>query len=244
MIPARSAAAIRHWWIAVGSLGAFIALAVTVHFGLLNTFDSIIRGWARPGDVWGTVQLRADYVVEGLRPIVIGTLLAAFTVVLCLIRRSWRPIVFVGGVWLATVLVTVVAKFAVGRPDTHGATDNLGGSFPSGHTVSIIVCLGLAVLVVKPRVGRWIWLIPGLTAILMGTSLVVQAAHWSTDVVGGGLLAVSVLAATTGTGWHQWSRGSRRQQSEGSMSGLSAASSASLADQVDPEGAAGSPVAG
>jgi membrane-associated phospholipid phosphatase len=244
MFPAPSAAAFGRWWMAIGCVGAFTALAVTVHFGLLNTFDSIIREWARPGDVWGTVQVRAIYVVDGLRPIVIGPLLGAFTAALCLVRRSWRPMVFVGGACLATVVLTVAAKIAVGRPDTHGAADNLGGSFPSGHTVSVIVCLGLVVLVTQPAVGRWIWLIPALVGTLMGAALVVQATHWSTDVVGGALLAVGVLAATTAAGWHRWSRGSQRHQSEDSMSGPGAASPASITDQVDPEVAAGSPLAG
>lgn len=242
MVPVPSAAAFERWWIAIGSVGAFTALAVTVHFGLLNTFDSIIRDWARPGDVWGPVQVRAVYVVDGLRPIVIGTLLAAFTAALCLLRRSWRPMVFVGLAWLATVALTVVTKMAVGRPDTHGAADNVGGSFPSGHTVSVIVCLGLAVLLTQPGVGRWIWLIPALVGTLMGAALVVQAAHWSTDVIGGALLAVGVLAATTATGWHRWPRGSQRDQVEHSTSGLGAAS-ATFADQVGPEAAAGSQVA-
>ena len=53
--------------IALGSAG-LLALAICVHGGLLDTFDSMVRQWARPDDVWGTAQLRADLVVEGLRP--------------------------------------------------------------------------------------------------------------------------------------------------------------------------------
>jgi len=44
--------------------------------------------------------MRADYVVEGLRPAVVIGLLAVFTVALSVVRRSWRPVAFVGGVWL------------------------------------------------------------------------------------------------------------------------------------------------
>jgi membrane-associated phospholipid phosphatase len=183
-------------------------LAVSVHRGFLNTFDSVVREWARPDDVWGTVQLRADYVVEGLRPAVIAGLLAAFTVAFCLIRRSLRPAVFVGCVGLTTMALTVAAKMAVGRPDTHGTTaDSHGGSFPSGHIIAVVVCLGLAVLLTQPRARRWVWLIPALAGGLMGACLLVQAAHWSTDIVGGGLLAVGVLTAVTAFGWDRWSLG-------------------------------------
>jgi hypothetical protein len=152
--------------------------------------------------------MRADYVVEGLRPAMIASLLAAFTVALCLIRRSLRPLLFVGVVGLTTVVLTVTAKMAVGRPDTHGTTaDSHGGSFPSGHIIAVVVCLGLVLLMTQPRAGRWVWLFPALVGGLMGVCILVQAAHWSTDVVGGGLLAVGVLTAVPASGWDRWSLG-------------------------------------
>jgi membrane-associated phospholipid phosphatase len=192
----------------LGSTGAFIALAVSVHLALLDTFDSVIREWARPQDVWGTVQMRADYVVEGLRPAVIAGLLAAFTVALSVIRRSLRPVILVGSVGLTTVTLTVAAKLAVGRLDTHGTTANSnGGSFPSGHIIAVVVCLGLVVLMTQPRARRWVWLIPALVGGLMGVCILVQAAHWSTDIVGGALLATAVLTGASASGWDRWSQG-------------------------------------
>jgi membrane-associated phospholipid phosphatase len=197
----------RRGWISITFAGgAFVALATSAHLGLLNTFDTIIREWARPDDEWGSAQLRADYVVEGLRPIVVASVLAALTIAICVIRRSPRPAFFVGGVWLVTVAITYTAKLVVGRPDTHGIVDRLGGSFPSGHTISVIVCLGLGVLIAQRRVGRWVWLIPALVGVLMGASLVVQAAHWSTDILGSGLLATVVLIGASSSYWHKWSR--------------------------------------
>ncbi len=207
MALARSAAVPRRWWIVIASAAAFTALAVGVHLGLLNTFDSVIREWMRPDDVWGTVQVRADYVVEGLRPAVVVSILAAYTAVICVIRRSLRPGLFVGAVWLITAALTVAVKIAMGRPDPHGVLSGHGGSFPSGHTISVVVCLGLAVLVAQPRLGRWIWIPLALVGALMGAALLVQAAHWSTDVLGGGLLAIGVLTAASVSGWRRWSQG-------------------------------------
>jgi membrane-associated phospholipid phosphatase len=220
MAASASAAWHRRWWITLGPAGAFIALAVSVHLVLLDTFDSVIREWARPQDVWGTVQLRADYVVEGLRPPVIAGLLVAFTVAFCVIRRSLRPLLFVGGVGLTTMALTVAAKMAVGRPDTHGTTaDSHGGSYPSGHIIAVVVCLGLVVLMTQPRARRWVWLIPALVGGLMGACLLVQAAHWSTDIVGGGLLAIGVLTAVTASGWDRWSLGPPGNHLSGNDSG-------------------------
>jgi membrane-associated phospholipid phosphatase len=237
-----SRASVRRWWIVIVSAATFTTLAVIVDLGLLSTFDSIIREWARPNDVWGTAQLRADYVVEGLRPPVLAVLLALFTLVLCVIRRSMRPAVFVGGVWLITVALTVVVKMAVGRPDTHGVVENFGGSFPSGHTISVIVCIGLAVAVVQRRVGRWVWLIPALVGGLMGVALMIQAAHWSTDVMGGALLATGVLVAASTSGWRQWSHGPKGEHQGRSLPDMKAASSLTLAGSVGTDQEAGSQV--
>jgi membrane-associated phospholipid phosphatase len=194
------------WRIALWAAGAFTGLAVAVDLGLLQGFDSTVREWARPHDVWGTAQMRADLVVEGLRPPVLAGLLAVFTAAYCVKRRSLRPAAFIGLVCLTTVTLTIAMKTAVGRPDPHGSLADYGGSFPSGHMVSVMVCLGLAALVVLPRAGLWVWLIPALAGALMGTALLLQAAHWSTDIVGGALLATSVLAVTTASGWSRWLR--------------------------------------
>ena len=228
------------WWIAWGSAAAFIVLAVSVHLGLPDTFDSIIRQWARPDDVWGTSQIRTVYVVEGLRPPVIAGLLVAFTVAFCVIRRSLRPLLFVGGVGLTTMALTVAAKMAVGRPDTHGTTaDSHGGSYPSGHIIAVVVCLGLALLVAQPRVRRWVWLIPGLVALVMAVCIMLQAAHWSTDVVGGGVLATGILVAVSASGWPRWSHGGQRSR-QGSRPGMRAESSLRPAGTVRPDDRVGS----
>jgi hypothetical protein len=95
-------ALMRRFWVAWASASAFIALAIAVDLGLLDTLDLSARAWARPGEVWGAVQMRADFVVEGLRPIVVAGLLAGFTGACCVKRRSLRPAAFVSGVCLAT----------------------------------------------------------------------------------------------------------------------------------------------
>jgi membrane-associated phospholipid phosphatase len=194
----------KRWRIALGSAGAFAALAVSVRLGLVNSMDSIIREWSRPNDVWGTAQQWADVVVEGLRPAVLAVLLTALTLAYSVKQRSLKPLAFVAGVGLATVVVSVAAKIAVGRSNPHGMMGEDGGSFPSGHIITIVVCLGLCVLIARRRTSRWLWLIPAFGAGLMGGSLLLQAAHWFTDIVGGGLLATAVLAIAVASGGSRW----------------------------------------
>ena len=194
----------KRWWIALSSACAFAALAVSIRLGLVSPMDLIIRDWARPFDVWGPAQQWSDIVVEGLRPAVLAALLAAFTIAYSVKHRSLKPLAFVAGVCLATVAITVATKITVGRLNPHGVVGNDGGSFPSGHTIAVVVFLGLCVLMMRPRASRWVWLIPAFGAGLMGASLLLQAAHWFTDVVAGGLLATAVLAVAIASGASGW----------------------------------------
>jgi len=187
------------WRIALWSAGAFAALAVLVDLGFLDGVDMIVREWVRPQDVWGAAQLRADIVVEGLRPMIMAALLMTFTLAYCAKRRSLGPAAFVGAVGAMTVALTVGSKIIVGRLDPHGVIGTNGGSFPSGHVIGVVVCLGLVSILMQPRTGRWVWLVPATAGgALMAACLLLQAAHWFTDVVGGALLATSVLAAASG----------------------------------------------
>jgi membrane-associated phospholipid phosphatase len=73
----------------------------------------------------------------------------------------------------------------------------VGGSFPSGHMASVGICLGGALLVIRARTRWWEWLPVGAIALSMAFSLLVQSAHWLTDVLGGALLTVGVLGAAS-----------------------------------------------
>jgi hypothetical protein len=117
-------------WNVWGSVSALTALAISGHLGFLNTFDAIVRQWARPDGVWGAAQLRADIVVEGLRPPIVAALLVAFTAVCCVKGRSLRSAAFVGVVCVVTVALTVMTKIAVGRPDPHGLIASAGAASP------------------------------------------------------------------------------------------------------------------
>jgi membrane-associated phospholipid phosphatase len=194
----------KRWWIALGSAGAFTVLAVLVRLGLVNAMDLIMRDWARPNDVWGPAQQWSEVVVESLRPAVLAALLAAFTLAYSVKQRSLKPLAVLAGVGLATVAVSVATKIALGRLNPRGMMGEDGGRFPSGHTITVVVCLGLCVLMAQPRTSRWAWLIPAFGAGLMGGSLLLQAADWFMDIVGGGLLATAVLAVAIASGGSRW----------------------------------------
>jgi membrane-associated phospholipid phosphatase len=59
-------------------------------------------------------------------------------------------------------------------------------------------------LLLRPGGRWWCWLPTLLLGASMATALVVQAAHWATDVIGGGLVGVTVLATVAALG-DRWS---------------------------------------
>ena len=194
--------------IAAVALVALLALSVLVATGRTVPLDDWVRELFRPHDQWGDLQVRVDTVVEGLRPRNSGALLLIVTAVVAVVRRSWWPVASVAAVVAAGAVLTLVLKAVVGRADTHGDLGALSGSYPSGHVVMVLLLVGCTVLLVRERPGPLAWSLVGLGGAVMAWALLVQTAHWLTDVVGAVLIGVLVLSLaarlpftpTTGSG--------------------------------------------
>jgi membrane-associated phospholipid phosphatase len=191
--------------LAWASGGALLVLAFLVHLGLTRPLDEAVRQWARPDDTWGLLQVRVDVIVEGLRPPLALLLTAGVAAAVSLARRSARPLLVTAATTILLVAVTVGIKLLLHRPDPHGALSDHGGSFPSGHTATVVTCTGVLTLLLASGGRRWLrWSAPLLLGTLMAAALLVQAAHWGTDVVGGGLEAVMVLTTMLALGADRW----------------------------------------
>jgi len=179
--------------LAVASTVAFFVLAVLVTDDATGRIDAQLRQVFRPNDVWGTWQLIFGNVVDGLMPPVALALLAAAGLFAAIRRRSWRPLRYVAVLGAIAVLLTVVCKAVIQRTDPHGDTSSLGGAFPSGHMVVLLVSLGGALLVLREHPPLRAWLLVVVAELTMGLSLLLLSMHWFTDVISGGLLAVPVV---------------------------------------------------
>ena len=136
--------------------------------------------------------------------------LAACALIAAARRRTLRPLLaaFAG---VVVLLVTVTAaKIAIGRTGPGLTTLGSGGLgvFPSGHTTTATVCLGLAVLLLIPsapapsshtahpsRPARAAVAAVAVICVLVGAALVWCDYHWFTDVLAGWALAVLIIQA-------------------------------------------------
>lgn len=186
------------------SSALFILLTALVLLGATQTVDSAVLDRLRPGDAWNDAQVRWVPWMTRLDPQHMFVLLGATSVVVSLWRRSAWPLVSSLVLAAGSTVATVATKLAGHRPDPHGFVTETGGAYPSGHTVALIVCLGGCVLVIWPRVAWWLWTPVVAGAAVLATSLLVCGAHWATDVLGGLLLGVALLAGGTRLRLLQW----------------------------------------
>jgi membrane-associated phospholipid phosphatase len=150
----------------LGPLAAFGVLSVLVHTHATDRADLWVFAHLYPHQQWGLPQRVSDVLVEALQPAVTGLVY----VVLAWRRSRAALLRAVARVALVTVTVAFL-KWFFDRPDVHGSTAHLGGSYPSGHMVAL-VAYG----------GPW-WL-----AAPLGVALLVTGTHWLTDVVAGVLV--------------------------------------------------------
>ncbi|WP_405436348.1 phosphatase PAP2 family protein [Streptomyces avidinii] len=141
------------------------------------------------GVVWDPVTLR---------------LLVAVLVVWLAVRgarrlAAWAAVTAAGG-----ALVGYLAKVAVERARPHlpdPVAHAPGFSFPSGHAMTAFTSSAVLLLVLLPLVPRaWRplpWALAVLTVVGVGYTRVALGVHWVSDVVGGWLLGLATVTATT-----------------------------------------------
>ncbi|MEU7843048.1 phosphatase PAP2 family protein [Micromonospora sp. NPDC049114] len=190
---------------------ALLALLVLGAWGPLHRLDTTITdalhdhavrhpAWVALMDVWSAV-----FAPLPLRVV-------ALLVVIWLLRRRARRL----ALWVATTMVVgglmgPLLKLLVGRdrPELLDPVARAAGySFPSGHALNATLAAGVLLLVFLPYVRRWaarvaLWIAALLLTLVTGLSRVSLGVHFTSDVLGGWLLGVAVIAATTAafTSW-------------------------------------------
>lgn len=200
-----------------------LAVGIVVSVGLVVVFAWIYDAVTESDGVAGldrpvlnlALSLRSPWLdtAAHLYTDIGGTLVMPFLavgimVLLAIRRRSWTPVILIGGAGIGSLLMTVFGKHLVGRgrPPLIDAVPPYepGASFPSGHTLNSIVIAGivayLLVLHQKSVRSRTLTItIATLFTLTIGLSRLFLGAHWFTDVlaawaIGGAWLAVVITA--------------------------------------------------
>jgi membrane-associated phospholipid phosphatase len=186
----------RHWtwWIATAVLAVVcyvvLWLGCALHWAWLQTMDYAVLdplhafgvkhpAWVRFWEVFCTV-----FSPEGFR------LLGAVAVVVAVLRRNLRVIVFLLTTIGLSGVLALVAKDMVGRPRPVGAlTASVSSVFPSGHAIAAMVGV-LALLTISagrfsPRI-RSVMIVLGVTVVLaVSFGRLALNVHYPSDVVAG-----------------------------------------------------------
>ncbi|KOG50185.1 phosphoesterase [Streptomyces virginiae] len=151
-------------------------------------------GWVRvldflTGVVWDPVTLR---------------LLVALLVVWLAVRGARRLAVWAAVTAGGSALIGYLAKIAVERARPHlpdPVAHAPGYSFPSGHAMTAFTSCAVLLLVLLPLVPRaWRplpWALAVLTVVGVSYTRVALGVHWVSDVIGGWLLGLATVTATT-----------------------------------------------
>ncbi|MFF7816124.1 phosphatase PAP2 family protein [Streptomyces sp. NPDC007945] len=141
------------------------------------------------GVVWDPVTMR---------------LLVAALVVWLLTRRAWRLAAWAGVTATAGGLIGLLTKHVVERARPHlpdPVSHAPGFSFPSGHAMTATTSCAVLLLVLLPLLppSRRLlaWALAVISVVGVGFTRVALGVHWVSDVVGGWLLGLAVVTATT-----------------------------------------------
>ncbi|MFC6086575.1 phosphatase PAP2 family protein [Sphaerisporangium aureirubrum] len=171
--------------------------------------------------------------------------------------ESWRAAVALAVLWLvyrgaprlaAWAVTTMVAggllglglKFVVDRARPH-LPDPIavapGASFPSGHALNATIGAGVLILLVLPHLSRrartLLWCAGAVVVVGVAYTRVALVVHWVSDVVGGVILGIAVVTATTAA-FETWRRDSGRRPVEPHLEGVEPEAE----EQTAPEGKA------
>ncbi len=182
-------------WLALACALGFALLAVVVNERGAVAFDdpvtAFVKGLPVPTDVWLALTSAGGRL---LIPIGIGVVL----VLLALHQRRdalTYAIALIGAsVWTEVVKVTLARQ----RPPDALVTVS-GFSFPSGHTLNSTVTYGLVALLVwrsgwPSGLRRAAVVVLIVLIVLIGLSRIALGAHYPSDVLGGWLAGVAIVA--------------------------------------------------
>jgi undecaprenyl-diphosphatase len=208
-------------------LGVALVL-VGIPFGLLLqqvTSDGFLTSLDESAAQWTNRRVRGEDGVIGAMEFVSFLGKPIFLIVVVglpglwlLRRRAHRLVVFLAVTTIGGSIVNSIVKITVGRsrPEVdEPIAEAFGKSFPSGHSMSSLVCYGALLIALAPllsdRVRRAATAFVVVLVLAIGASRLVLGVHFITDVLGGYVLGAAWLIGSVAA-FETWraDRGRRR----------------------------------
>jgi membrane-associated phospholipid phosphatase len=191
-------------------LVAIAVALVGIPFGLLLqqvTTDGPLTALDESAAVWTNRHVRGEDGVIGLMEIVSFLGKPVFLAVAVGLPGIWllrhgahKLVVFLAVTSIGGGIVDTIVKVAVGRSrpvHDQPIIEAFGQSFPSGHSMSSVVCYGALLVVFVPvlsdRVRRLAIAAVVVLVLAIGASRLVLGVHFISDVVGGYVLGAAWL---------------------------------------------------
>lgn len=148
----------------------------------------------------GITKIFIFFTYLGNWQIIIGLSIVA-VVILGLLRKK-REIIFLLAALISGEVIKELLKFLIHRPRpdiSFSLISENGYAFPSGHAVMSVIFYGAIVYFIYKlckKTRQKIILLTGLATliILIGLSRIYLGVHWASDIVGGWLIGLSILA--------------------------------------------------
>jgi membrane-associated phospholipid phosphatase len=197
-------------WLA-GSLVLIWGALTGAGYLLTHASDTGIQRWdtsvdrffaARRSSAWNAVTHVLTLTAETITVVAIGVV---FFVALRIVLGGWRASVFLAVALAGEVTIFLCITLAIDRArPSVGHLDHAPptSSYPSGHTAAAVTLYGaLAVLAWTMSRRQWLRIAATALAVLVpvavGLSRIYRGMHFPTDVIGGALLGLLWLAASS-----------------------------------------------
>ena len=182
---------------------AFVILGYTAKFfqTSLAGFDSTIQTAIRGNLPSGVTQFWTSITILGNPVIILAItlLVAAFFY----FYKKWKiEAYFLLASFAAMGVASTALKYVYQRPrpSIQWLNDTIGYSFPSWHTASTMMIAGAIVIVLQQRMKKGlartaVQALLVFISILVAISRIYIGVHYPTDIIGGWLLAITLLQA-------------------------------------------------
>jgi undecaprenyl-diphosphatase len=183
-------------------LFAFLSALVVGHFGPLLRLDAAISSAARRVALEHPAWRAFAFAITNSGGPAVVTVGSVAAVLLLVALGRHRDTVFVAIAMAGSTGVRLIVLNAIARPrPADRLAPSSGFSFPSGHTTESAAAALTALVVLWPLLrGVWRRVVAGVVlawAVAVGLSRVALVVHWPSDVLGGWLLASTVVLAAS-----------------------------------------------